>query len=114
MKTSRRRVRNRRRVARVHRLFRMSDSHGLHARPAALIAGTASQFEADILVRHGESVADGKSMLDLLVLCAGPGGLLTIVTEGVDAIEAMNGLEGAFQRHAFLISEGPNRHTGRS
>jgi phosphotransferase system HPr-like phosphotransfer protein len=47
-------------------------------------------------------VARGKSLVELLTLCAGPGELLAVVTEGVDAVESMNGLEDVFRRHTFL------------
>lgn len=90
------------RVNHVRRLFRVSDPNGLHARPAALLARAASLFEADVLVQRGDAVARGKNLLELLTLCAGPGELLTVVTEGVDAVESMNGLEDVFRLHAFL------------
>ena len=87
----------------IRRLFRVSDPNGLHARPAALIARTASQFEARITVQRGETVTSGRSLMALLTLCVGPGELLTIVAEGVDADQSMVVLESVFQRHAFMI-----------
>ena len=93
-------------VTQVRRLFRVSDPNGLHARPAALIAQAANQFEADILVQRGTAAASGKSLLGLLALCVGRGELLTIVAEGSDADQSMHVLEGLFQRHAFMVSAG--------
>ncbi len=91
-------------VTRVQRLFRVSDPDGLHMRPAALLAQTAGQFDAEVLVQHGDTVACGKSLMELLKLCAGAGELLTIVTEGIDAADSMNRLEDAFRAHRFLVS----------
>lgn len=90
------------RVNHVRRLFRVSDPNGLHARPAALLAHAAGLCESDVFVQRGDTVARGKSLLELLKLCAGPGELLAVVTEGVDAVESMNGLEAVFRRHTFL------------
>jgi phosphotransferase system HPr (HPr) family protein len=83
-------------------LFRVSDPDGLHARPAALLARAAGLFESEVFVQRGDAVARGKSLLELLTPCVGPGELLAVVTEGVDAVEAMDGLEDVFRRHTFL------------
>ena len=91
-------------VTSIRRLFRVSDPHGLHARPAALIVGVAIEFDADVFLQHGTAVAIGKSLLALLTLCVGPGELLTIVAQGIDADRLMDVLENLFQRHAFMIS----------
>lgn len=41
---------------------------GFHARPATAFVDLARQFDADILVRHGQQSADGKSLISLLQL----------------------------------------------
>src|SRR6266567_3519722 len=41
---------------------------GLHARPAANFVTLAKRFQADIKVRHGDAVANGKSLISLLQL----------------------------------------------
>jgi phosphotransferase system HPr (HPr) family protein len=92
------------RTKRIRRLFRVSDPFGLHARPASLIAQVAGCFDADISVRCGRAVASGKSLLDLLKLCAGPGELLTIDAEGDDAERSMDMLEGVFRQHTVMTS----------
>jgi phosphotransferase system HPr (HPr) family protein len=79
------------------------DPNGLHARPAALIARIANQFEANIVVQPGKTVANGRSLIALLTLCAGPGEHLTIIAEGIDADRSMDVLEGLAQQHAFMI-----------
>ena len=88
----------------IRRLLRVSDPHGLHARPAALIARAAKQFEAEIILQRGDAAASGKSLIELMTLCAGPGELVTIVAEGADAGQSMLVLEDLFQRHAFMTS----------
>ena len=91
-------------VTRVQRLFRVSDPKGLHARVATVIAGVATQFEAEMLIQRGQAVASGRSLLGMLTLCAGPGELLTVVTKGIDADQAMRVLEGLFRRHALMVN----------
>ncbi len=90
-------------VNRVRRLFRVSDPHGLHMRPAALLARAAGEFDAEVFVQRGSAVASGKSPMELLTLCVGSGEVLSVVTEGSDAVETMRGLECLFRRHKFLI-----------
>lgn len=70
---------------------------GLNARPAALLAATASQFSADVTVKYGESVVNGKSILGLMSLGAPRGSVVTIIAEGDDAKEAVSTIETLFQ-----------------
>ena len=74
------------------------DPFGLHARPAAQFVKTARAFEADITVRLGGVSADGKSLLGLLSLNAGPSAVLEVLAEGADAAPALRALEHAFSR----------------
>ena len=62
---------------------------GLHARPAALFVQVAKAFHSTVIVKKGRKVVDGKSIMGLLTLAAGPGARIAIVTNGVDAEEAM-------------------------
>lgn len=66
----------------------------LHARPAALFVGRANGFECDIRVKTqaGGVEANGKSILGILGLDAGPGSVITIRAEGEDAAEAIASL----------------------
>lgn len=57
---------------------------GLHARPSALLAKTASLFQSSILLqRNGQSV-DAKSILGLMTMAAPYGTELTLTTDGND------------------------------
>ncbi|MCW2958029.1 MAG: fruB1 [Solirubrobacterales bacterium] len=70
---------------------------GLHARPATAFVGVASGFAADVRVRSGEKVANGKSLASLLTLGAGPGARLTILAHGPDQEEALAALVAAVE-----------------
>jgi len=66
---------------------------GIHARPAALFVKTANRFSCDIFVEKDGEKVNGKSIMGLLMLAAGPGTKLTIYAQGHDASQAMAELE---------------------
>lgn len=72
------------------------DEAGLHARPAAKVAGVAQRFAARIEFHVGEHCADAKSILDILGLAAGEGCSIEIRADGEDAVEALDTLERLF------------------
>ncbi len=65
---------------------------GLHARAAALFAKTAQGFDAEITVIKADLEVDGTSIMDLMMLAAGPGTTLRIETAGDDAEAALAAL----------------------
>ncbi|MEF3274417.1 MAG: phosphoenolpyruvate--protein phosphotransferase [Chloroflexus sp.] len=65
---------------------------GLHARPATAFVETARRFQSAIRVRHGDQVADGKSLLSLLQLGVRSGTTVTISAQGPDADTALAAL----------------------
>ena len=67
---------------------------GLHARAAARFVQVANGFKSRILVQRETRTADGKSILGLLALIAGPGTRLSISTDGPDEREALAALVG--------------------
>ena len=73
--------------------FRVSNRLGLHARPAAKFVQTANRFSCDIFVEKDGQKINGKSIISLLVLSAGPGSKLTVSASGEDASEALAELE---------------------
>ena len=58
---------------------------GLHARAASQFTKVASQYECRVLVRSGSVQANGKSIMNLLLLAAAQGTTLTIEVHGADA-----------------------------
>jgi phosphocarrier protein HPr len=65
---------------------------GLHARASAKFVKCAETFDAEVLVhRDGQSVG-GTSIMGLMMLAAGPGSVLSIRSEGVDAGPALAAL----------------------
>lgn len=68
---------------------------GLHARPASVFVDLAKSFQSDVRVRYGDSVANGKSLLELLQLGAGSGAAIRVSAQGPDATNALNALHTA-------------------
>jgi phosphotransferase system HPr (HPr) family protein len=70
----------------------LNNKMGLHARPSTQIATTASRFAADIQIIKDDQRADAKSVLELLMLAAEYGSVLTISAQGADAAAAVHAL----------------------
>lgn len=69
--------------------FQIVNKNGIHARPSASIVRLANQFQSDITLNfNGESV-DGKSILGVMLLSAGPGEQIKITAKGNDAEKAV-------------------------
>jgi phosphocarrier protein HPr len=71
---------------------------GIHARPAAMFVKTANRFECDIFVEKDGEKVNGKSIMGLMMLAAGPGSRLKVQAEGDDAARALGELEGLLLR----------------
>jgi phosphocarrier protein len=71
---------------------------GIHARPAALFVKTANRFACDIFVEKDGEKINGKSIMGLMMLAAGPGSRLIIHAHGADALQALAELEALVKR----------------
>jgi len=71
---------------------------GVHARPAALFVKTANRYECEISVEKDGEKVNGKSIMGLMMLAAGPGSKLSVHAEGADAAKALNELEALLNR----------------
>jgi phosphoenolpyruvate---glycerone phosphotransferase subunit DhaM len=72
---------------------RLTNEIGLHARPAALLARTLSEVDAQVTVHLGDSGADGRSVLALMALGARKGDELRVSATGAQAAEALRRVE---------------------
>jgi phosphocarrier protein HPr len=82
----------------VVREFVVLNKLGIHARPAAMFVKVANRFTSNILVdKDGEQI-NGKSIMGLMMLAAGPGTKLLISCEGEDCQAAMDAIEELIKR----------------
>jgi phosphocarrier protein HPr len=65
---------------------------GLHARAATRLVECANQFNSEIWLHNRDRRVDGKSILGLLTLAAGPGMDVVIETQGKDERAALAAL----------------------
>ena len=66
---------------------------GLHARAAAKFVRIASGFQSEIMIHLGNREVSGKSIMGIMMLAAGKGTEINIITIGPDENEAMTSLE---------------------
>jgi phosphotransferase system HPr (HPr) family protein len=72
--------------------FTITNSLGIHARPAAQFVKIANTFPCEITVEKDDDEVDGKSILGLMMLAAGHGSVIRVTTEGDQAEAAMKAL----------------------
>ncbi len=65
---------------------------GLHARAASRFARESSKFNAEIRVSLGGNIADGNSIMGLMLLTASIGSNITITAEGPEEKQAIAAL----------------------
>jgi len=82
----------------VTRDFQVVNKLGIHARPAAMFVKTANRFSCDIFVEKDGEKVNGKSIMGMMMLAAGPGSKLTVHAHGQDASQALTELETLIKR----------------
>ena len=83
---------------RVSKEFIVINKLGIHARPAAMFVKTANRFDCDIFVEKDGEKVNGKSIMGLMMLAAGPGSKLLVHAEGHDAARAVVEIETLIKR----------------
>lgn len=76
----------------------ISNKLGIHARPASKFVRIASRYQSEILVEKDGDTVNGKSIMGLMMLAAGPGSRLKLVADGRDAEQALAELEDLVNR----------------
>ena len=84
--------------SRMTKEFLVSNKLGIHARPAAMFVKTANRFACEIFVEKDGEKVNGKSIMGLMMLAAGPGSKLVVHAAGPDAPKALAELEGLIRR----------------
>lgn len=70
---------------------------GLHARAAAKLVHTASEFEAEIFIGTEYEEVNAKSILGILTLAAAKGTPLNVRANGSDEVEAVRAVVDLFE-----------------
>ena len=95
----------------------VKNKSGLHARPAALFVQIANKFNSAITVIKDGQEVNGKSIMGILMLAAGPGSVIVLSASGGDAAEAILELEkivGLGDEDELFTPSGKNPADARS
>lgn len=76
----------------------VTNTKGIHARPAAMFVKAANRFACEVFVEKDGEKVNGKSIMGLMMLAAGPGSKLTVHCEGADAQAALLEIEAILKR----------------
>jgi phosphocarrier protein len=101
------------------RQVEITNSLGLHLRPADKFVKLATRFQSEIRVYYNGSVFNGKSILDLTTLAAECGTRLELEAKGPDAPEAIHALAELVLAQFYEdesenpTDESPNAEPGR-
>jgi phosphocarrier protein HPr len=82
----------------LRREFVVINKLGIHARPAAMFVKIANRYTCSIQVEKDGEQVNGKSIMGLMMLAAGPGSTLAVHCEGDDCQEALAEIEGLIKR----------------
>lgn len=82
----------------ITREMTVQNKLGVHARPAAMFVKIATRFDSEIYVEKDGEVVNGKSIMGMMMLAAGPGSKLQVRATGPDATQALNELETLLKR----------------
>ena len=69
---------------------------GMHMRAAARLVMVARCFQSQILVRMGARVADARSIMSIMLLCASLGATFEVEASGEDEHEAITAVRAYF------------------
>jgi len=76
----------------LRRTIRIVNPLGVHPRVADRFSRTARLYQCDVTVWNGENKADGKSIMDLIVLMVMPDSDVVLEVSGDDAADALEPL----------------------
>jgi len=76
----------------IERVVEIKNTYGLHARPSAASVQVAGQFKSDIYIINDDKLANGKSIISIMVLAAECGSKIRLRVSGEDEEEAIKAL----------------------
>ena len=77
----------------ISRSVTIKNSVGLHARPATFFIQKANSYKSSIWVEKEDRRVNAKSLLGVLSLGITKDMTITLIADGADEVEALNGIE---------------------
>ena len=85
-------------ATRIRKELVVTNKLGIHARPAAMFVKTANLFDCELFVEKDGETVNGKSIMGLMMLAAGPGCKIRVQADGNDAAKAVTEIEALLKR----------------
>ena len=76
----------------ISRSVTVKNNHGLHARPATFFIQKANSYKSSIWVEKEDCRVNAKSLLGVLSLGITEGTTITLIADGADEVEAVDGI----------------------
>ena len=77
----------------ISRNITIKNSVGLYARPATFFIQKANTYKSSIWIQKDDRRVNAKSLLGVLSMASSGGSTVTLIADGPDETEALNGLE---------------------
>ena len=85
----------------ITREVTITNTIGLHARPATFFIQKANGYKSSIWLERGDRRVNAKSLLGVLSMGIAQGMTVSLIADGADEVDALDGLqqlvEGGFQ-----------------
>ncbi|RSK26492.1 phosphocarrier protein HPr [Bacillus sp. HMF5848] len=85
----------------VTKQYKIISHSGIHARPATMLVGTSTPFDADITLTSNDKTVNLKSIMGVMSLGIQEGATVTIAAEGVDEEAAIAAIDGIMQKEGL-------------
>ena len=77
----------------ISRNITIKNSVGLYAKPATFFIQKANTYKSSIWIQKDDRRVNAKSLLGVLSMAISGGSTVTLIADGPDETEALNGLE---------------------
>ncbi len=79
------------------RVVKLTNTEGLHARPAAIFVKVANRFSSELEIITSQRKVNGKSIIGIMSLGAFHGETIEILCKGVDEVEMADTLSSLIE-----------------
>ena len=79
--------------------YTITDSQGIHARPAGLLVKEASKYASDIKVSFNEKSGDAKRLFSIMGLGIKCGNKITVTIDGADEEIAVSAMKDFLEKN---------------
>lgn len=86
----------------VSKKFTITDSAGLHARPASVVVQEATKFSSNLSIEFDGKTANLKSIMSVMALVVKANQEITIIAEGEDEKNALVSIEKVMQEKNLI------------